>query len=47
METLSLELDKLIGVIGEMEQAAASLSQGSNGAGNDWIGQSRIGGVDF
>ena len=44
MKTLSLEFDKLIGVIGDIEQAAVVDS--SIAAGGS-IGQSRIGGVDF
>jgi len=43
MKTLSLEFDKLIGVIGDMEQAAVDSSIAAGGS----IGQSRIGGVDF
>ena len=44
MKTLSLEFDKLIGVIGDIEQAAAVDSSIATGGS---IGQSRIGGVDF
>ena len=43
MKTLSLEFDKLIGVIGDIEHAAVDSRIGAGGS----IGQSRIGGVDF